>query len=94
MSPAVSMISSIKNFKDAGLHWTGNSPEELEAVTKEMLKKTDNVGQYSTKNDNENQRLFKTLAEKCGKKHGENMVKALAPISYEFLEMHVDLLKC
>ena len=35
---------------------------------------------------------FKTLAENCGFKYGDNSVKAFASISKDFLDRHADLL--
>ncbi len=94
MSPPESMLSSMNSFRDAGLHWVENTPEELEVVTKEMLKSIAGSGQSSTITDNDLQRHFKTLTETCGEKYGKHLVKAFAPISQEFLERHADLLEC
>ena len=91
MSPPVSMFSSQKSYRDAGIHWVENTPEELEAVTKEMLERTES-SQSSTIPDDDIQRRFKTLAETCGLKYGGRPVKAFAPISRDFLERHADLL--
>jgi len=92
MSPPVSMIWSMKSFRDAGLHWVENTPEELEAATKEMLERTD-AGLPSPIPDDELQQRFKSLAETCGLKYGGRPVKAFAPISRNFLEKHADLLE-
>ena len=73
------------------LQWIENTPGELEAAKIEMLKRTDpSLG--SRISDNELQKKFKTLAENCGFKYGDNSVKAFASISEDFLEMHSYLL--
>ena len=81
----------MKGFRDAGLDWVENTPEELEAATMEMLERTDG-GLPSTRPDNDLQRRFKALAETCGLKYGGRLVKAFAPMSLLFLEQHRDLL--
>jgi len=91
ISPPISMFLSDKSYRDAGLHWVESTPEELEAVTKEMLERTDD-SQSSTIPDDDTQRRFKALAETCGLKHGGHPVKAFAPISRDFLERHAYLL--
>lgn len=91
MSPPVAMYWSLKSFLYAGLTWVENTPEELEATTKEMLERTD--GDPSSKvSDDDLQRRFKALAETCGVKYGGRPVKAFAPISRDFLSQHADLL--
>jgi putative glycosyltransferase (TIGR04372 family) len=90
LTPPVSMFQSPKSFNDAGLQSIKNTPEELEAATKEMIKRTN--GNNSPESD-DLQKRFKILAEKCGQKHGGYSVKAFAPISREFLHKHVDLLE-
>ncbi len=82
----------MENFRDAGLHWIENTQEELEAVTKEMLERTTDVGLLSKIPDHNLQRRFKALAETCGPKYGGRPVKAFAPISRDFLERHANLL--
>jgi len=91
MSPQVSMYWSMKSFRDGGLHWVQNTPEELEAATKEMLERTDG-GPSSTIPDDDLQQRFKVTAEACGLKYGGRPGKAFAPISRDFLERHADLL--
>ena len=90
MSPPASMFWSMKSFRDGGLHWVENTPEELEAATKEMLDRTD-VGS-SSRIDDDLQQRFKAMAEACGLKYGGRPVKAFAPISRDFLDRHADLL--
>jgi len=91
MSPPDSMLKSSKRFRDAGLHWAENTPEELEAATKEMLEQTVR-GLSSPIPDDDLQRRFRTLAETCGLKYGGYSVKAFSPFSRDFLEQHRDLL--
>lgn len=92
MSPPTSTIGSSQKFKDAQLESVENTPEELEAATREMLERT--AGSTSlTKFDDELQRRFKTLAESYGFKYHGRPVKAFAPISRDFLERHADLLE-
>ena len=74
----------MRHFRDAGLHWVENTPEELEAATKEMLERTGD-GLYSTLPDDDPQQHFKDLAEDCGKKYHGRPVKAFASISRDFL---------
>ena len=93
MSPTFSMLWSMKGFSDAGLDWIENTPEELEAATKEMLERT-NCDLPSIIPDNDLQSRFKKLAETCGQKYGEHSVKAFASVSQDFLEKHGDLLEC
>jgi len=92
MSPQVSMYWSMKSFRDGGLHWVQNTPEELEAATKEMLERTDG-GPSSTIPDDDLQQRFKVTAEACGLKYGGRPGKAFAPISRDFLARHADLLE-
>ena len=91
MSPHVSMFLKDKSYREAGLFWVESTPEELEAVTKEMLERTDK-SQSSTIPDNDTQRRFKALAEICGLKYGGHPVKPFAPISRDFLDRHAGLL--
>ena len=91
ISPPIGNFWSLKHFRDAGLHWVENTPEELEAATKEMLERTGD-GLYSTLLDDDLQQRFKDLAEDCGKKYHGRPVKAFAPISQDFLERHADLI--
>jgi putative glycosyltransferase (TIGR04372 family) len=90
MSPPTSMFGTDRLLKE-GLECLENTSEELEAATIEMLQRTD--GNNSSKPDDDLQRRFKIMAEKCGLKYGGHSVKALAPISREFLHKHVDLLE-
>ena len=89
--PPVSMFWSMKSFRDAGLHWLENTPEELEAATKEMLERTVDGSTSKMPND-ALQRRFKTLAETCSLKCGGRVMKAFATISRDFLNQHADLL--
>ncbi len=91
MSPPTSMYFLDNHYLDAGLHWVGNTPEELEAATKEMIERTDG-NLPSTITDEEPQRHFKAMADACGLKYGSHPAKALAPISQDFLERHANLL--
>jgi len=91
MLPPTSTLCSMKGFRDAGLGWVENTPEELEAATMEMLERTDG-GLPSTIPDNDLQRRFKALAETCGLKYGGQAMKAFASISRDFIEHHADLL--
>ena len=84
ISPPISNFWSQRHFRDAGLHWVENTPEELEAATKEMLERTGD-GLYSTLPDDDPQQHFKDLAEDCGKKYHGRPVKAFASISRDFL---------
>ena len=92
MSPPTSMFCSQKSFRDAGLDWVINTPEELEAVTKEMLERTN--CDLPSIIDDDLQSRFKKLAENCGQKYGGRTVKAFAPISQNFLERYAYLLEC
>jgi len=91
MSPPVSMFCSMQRFHDAGLQWIENTPDELEAATKEMIERTDSALPSTIQDDNL-QRRFKTMAKNCGLKYGGHPVKAFAPISRDFLERHANLL--
>jgi putative glycosyltransferase (TIGR04372 family) len=91
MSPPVSMYVRDKKILEEGLAWVVNTPKEIEEATIEMLERTNN--EKSLVADDDLQQRFKTMAEKCGQKHGGHMVKAFAPVSREFLHKHVDLLK-
>ena len=92
MSPPTSMFWTENRIRNAGLYWVENTPEELEAVTKEMLERTKSPS--SKMADDELQRRFKALAKACGKKHdGGRPVKAFAHISRDFLQHHADLLE-
>jgi len=90
ISPPISMLTNSQHFLNMGLGWANNTPEELEIATIEMLEKTDDNS--SSKNEDDLQRRFKIVAEKCGQKYGGHPVKAFASISSEFLHKHVDLL--
>ena len=90
LSPPISMFNSARSFNDAGLQSIKNTPEELEAATKEMIKRTNG---NNLPEPDDLQKRFKILAEKCGQKHGGYSVKAFAPISWEFLHKHSDLLE-
>ena len=91
MSPPHTMFREIDSFRNANLHWVENTPEELEAATKEMLERTVR-GLFSPISDDSPQKKFKTLAETCGLKYDGRPVKAFTPISRDFLEQHQDLL--
>ena len=91
MSPPVSNFWSMKSFRDAGLHWLENTPEELEAATEEMLERTVDGSTSKMPNDALQQR-FKALAETCSLKYGGRIMNAFAPISRDFLNEHADLL--
>ena len=92
MSPSASMLMNDKQFSDAGLYWVENTPEELEYATREMLQRTSD-STSSPQSDDDLQRRFKTIAEKCGLKYGGLPVRALASVSQDFLAQHVDLLE-
>jgi putative glycosyltransferase (TIGR04372 family) len=92
MSPPTSLFTLPKNFKKAGLDWVKNTPEELEAVTQEMLERTN--CDLPSIIDDELQRRFKALAETCGHNYGSRALKAFAPISRDFLERNAYLLEC
>jgi hypothetical protein len=81
----------MQRFHDAGLQWIENTPDELEAATKEMIERTDSALPSTIQDDNL-QRRFKTMAKNCGLKYGGHPVKAFAPISRDFLERHANLL--
>ena len=91
MTPPNSMHFSDLHYSESGISWVENTPEELEAATREMLKKTDSdsSGLHS---DDVLQQRFKSLADTCGLKYGGHRVKAFASISSDFLEQHADLL--
>jgi len=91
MSPPTSMLWRMKSFKDKGLYWLENTPEELEAVTQEMLERTIGATPLDIPED-DLQRRFKDAAAACGLKHGGHPVKAFAPISRDFLSRNLDLL--
>jgi len=91
MSPPISMYVRDKKILDDGLVWVANTPKEIEEATVEMLERTSNDG--SLFQDDDIQQRFKSVAEKCGQKHGGHLVKAFAPISREFLDKYVDLLE-
>jgi putative glycosyltransferase (TIGR04372 family) len=91
MSPPISMIHSAKRFTEARIDFVTNNPEELEAVTIEMLERTIE-GQSSILPDDDLQQRFKSMAEKCGKKYGGHSVKAFAPVSRDFLQKQAKLL--
>ena len=92
MSPPTSMLCLSKSFRNAGLDWVKNTPEELEAVTQEMLERTN--CDLPSIIDDELQRRFKALAETCGHNYGSRTLKAFAPISRDFLERNAYLLEC
>jgi putative glycosyltransferase (TIGR04372 family) len=92
MSPPTSMFWSKKAFADSGLQWVDNSPEVLEAATREMLQLTAS-GTPPSHSDEDLQKRFKAIAEECGMKHGGRTVRAFANISYDFLSRHSDLLE-
>ena len=81
-----------KHYREAGLHWIENTPEELESATREMLERTTDSTSLH-KSDDDLQRRFKTLVEACGFKYHGMPVNAFTPISGDFLEKHADLLK-
>ena len=84
------MFYTKKSYENSGLKSIKNTPEELEAATLEMIKRTN---EKIVPNNNELQKSFKSLAEKSGQKYGDFSVKAFAPISQDFLEKHFDLLQ-
>ena len=90
MTPPVGAFGSMKSFRDAGLHIVKNTPEEIEAATKEMIERT-TLGH--TIPDDDLQKHFKAIAESCGLDYGGQPVKAFAPISRAFLEQYSDLLR-
>tara|TARA_B110000008_G_scaffold272542_1_gene305449 strand:- start:4212 stop:5666 length:1455 start_codon:yes stop_codon:yes gene_type:complete len=90
MSPPLSMIGTYDRFNKEGLVWVENTPEEIKDATLEMLKKTSK--QNIAKSDDDLQRRFKLIAEKCGRKYGGHSVKAFASISQEFIHKHSGLL--
>ena len=85
-SPSYSMFSSDKFLQDAGLEHVENTPEELEAVTQEMLDKTNKI------ENNNLQKRFKVIGESSALKHGGLSLKAFTPISQNFLAQHTNLL--
>jgi putative glycosyltransferase (TIGR04372 family) len=90
MSPPLGMFE-FKKLLEEELECLENTPNELEEATIEMLERT---GEGSTLESNQNlQKSFKLLAEKCGQKYGGHEVKAFAPISREFLKKYSDLLE-
>jgi len=91
MSPATIMLWFEKAYADTGLRWVENSPEVLEAATREMLERTSSRT-LASHSDDDLQRRFKAIAEECGLKHGGRPVKALANISRDFLVRHAHLL--
>jgi len=91
MTPPTSMIPSDQLFSDAGLQWVENTPEELEAAVREMLGRTAK-GKSVPHSDDGLQKRFIRMAEECGMKYGGRPVKAFAPISWDFLNHHADLL--
>ena len=91
MSPPHTLLQLKDDYRNANLRWVENTPEELEAATKEMLVRT-GEGSSSTIPDDDLQKRFKTLAETCGLKYDGRSVKAFAPISQNILEQHQDLL--
>ena len=91
MSPPISMFISDKRILEEGLEWVANTPNELEVATIEMLERTNN--DVPSVPDDDLQKRFKILAEKCGIKYGGHSVKAFAPISHDFLHKHANLLK-
>ena len=91
MSPPVANFSSEQNFIDANLQWIENTPEELEAVTKEMLLRTDKNISPKIYED-KLQLRFKDLAEACGHKYGYKKLKAFASISQDFINKYSDLI--
>ena len=82
---------SDKKILEEGLAWVENTPKEIEEATIEMLERTNK--EKTLVADDDLQQRFKSVAEKCGQKHGGHMVKAFAPVSREFLHKHVDLLE-
>ena len=91
MSPQTGIYGARKGFQGGKFHWVENTPEELEAVTKEMIERTVR-GLSSSIPDDNLQKQFKTLVETCGLKYGGRPVKAFASISQDFIEQHRDLL--
>ena len=92
MSPSASMLMNDKQFSDTGLRWVENTPEELEYAIREMLQRTSDSSSSPQSND-DLQRRFKTIAEKCGLKYGGQQVRALASVSQDFLAQHAELLE-
>ena len=92
MLPPTSTLWTMRGFRDAGLDWVENTPEELEAAVIEMLERTDG-GLPSTTPDDDLQQRFKALAETCSFKYGGQAMKAFASISRDFLESHAGLLE-
>ena len=89
MSPQTSMIGTEEKYNDEDLEWVENTPDELEAVTIEMLERTakDTVPKQF---DDDLQKRFKAVAEV---KYAGRPVKAFAPISRDFISQHADLLE-
>ena len=92
MSPPLSIIWRMENFNDLGLHWVENTPDELEAATKEMLERT-GVSKNVEYSEDSLQIKFKAVADSCGKNYGNRHARALVTLPRDFLEKHVDLLK-
>jgi len=90
LTPPISMFGVEGDYDAAGLQSIKNTPEELEAATKEMIKRTDG---NNLPEPDDLQKRFKVIAEKSGQKYGGHSVKAFAPVSQEFLHKHVDLLE-
>ena len=92
MSQPICSCVSDKHYRDAGVYWVENTPEELEYATRQMLERT--VGITSSKiPDDDLQRRFKTTAEACDLKCNGRPMKAFAPVSRDFLVRHAHLLR-
>jgi len=91
MSPPISNFWSMKNFRDADLDWVENTPEDLEAATKEMIERTTERMPQKTP-DNDLQLRFKATAKVCGQKYHGRPITPFAPISSDFLAQHAHLL--
>jgi len=93
MSPPVSRCWQMKGLLDAELQWIENTPEELEAATKEMLERTKSGPASTIPPDDDLQKRYKAMAENSSLNYGGRLSKPLASISRDFLERHADLLE-
>jgi hypothetical protein len=84
------MISTMDQFKQTELQWIENTPEELEAVTIEMLERTGSSGLVRM-SKSERQKQFRVEAKESGQKYGIHAAEAFGEISDSFLERHPKL---